>query len=229
MRIDKAYYTLAEVRASWPLPDSDIVYLAENGKLSLSVRVFGVPLEIGSIEETPEGEWFPVPHTQARFNGVLDLHPAHAFQVFRDGTALVSHFTAADGDYASMLPDCEAMEVRLGDLLVRKEERKRVEEVFGFVAGADDEGMFAVSEDYRKVWLGDELLQFGPIQAEVIRALHTADLAGDPWQNGKAVLSTAGSKSLRMADVFKSNADWRRLIESNQRGFYRLTATLGVK
>ena len=35
MKIDKAYYTLAEVRAHWPLPDPDIVYLAENGKLGL--------------------------------------------------------------------------------------------------------------------------------------------------------------------------------------------------
>lgn len=229
MKIDKAYYTLAEVRAHWPLPDPDIVYLAENGKLSLSVRVFGIPLEIGSIEETPEGEWFPVPHTQARFNGVLDLHPAHAFHVFRDGSAAVTNFLAADGDYASILPDCEAVEVRLGDLLVRKEERKRVEEEFGLAANVEGSMMFAVSEDYRKVWLGDELLQFGPIQAEVIRVLHRAHLAGDPWQNGKAVLSTAGSKSLRIADVFKSNPDWRRLIESNQRGFYRLTAALRAK
>ena len=46
--------------------------------------------------------------------------------------------------------------------------------------------------------------------------------AGAPWQNGKAILSRAGSKSLRMADVFKSQKAWRNLIRSDRRGGYRL-------
>ena len=53
-------------------------------------------------------------------------------------------------------------------------------------------------------------------------ALHEAAQAGEPWQNGKAILSRAGSKSLRMADVFKSQKDWRHLIRSDRRGGYRL-------
>ena len=36
-----------------------------------------------------------------------------------------------------------------------------------------------------------------------MRALHEAAQAGAPWQNGKAILSRAGSKSLRMADVLQ--------------------------
>lgn len=55
-----------------------------------------------------------------------------------------------------------------------------------------------------------------------MRALHEAAQAGEPWQNGKAILSRAGSKSLRMADVFKSQKDWRHLIRSDRRGGYRL-------
>jgi hypothetical protein len=34
--------------------------------------------------------------------------------------------------------------------------------------------------------------------------------------------SSAGSRSLKMADVFKSKKDWPLLIESNGRGAYRL-------
>ncbi len=55
-----------------------------------------------------------------------------------------------------------------------------------------------------------------------MRALHAAAQGGSPWQNGKAILSRAGSKSLRMADVFKSQKDWRNLIRSDLRGGYRL-------
>ena len=64
--------------------------------------------------------------------------------------------------------------------------------------------------------------RLGPIQAQVIRALHEAACAGEPWQSGKAILSAAGSKSLKMSDVFKSQKQWRSLIESNGRGNYRL-------
>jgi hypothetical protein len=135
---------------------------------------------------------------------------------------VVTHFLAADGDYASVLPDCEAVEVRLGDLLVRREERKRVEEEFGLVAGAEGSMTFTASEDYREVRIEDLHFHFGRIQAEVIRALHAAQLAGDPWQSGKSILTAAGSRSLRMADVFKSKSGWRRLVLSNRHGFYRI-------
>ena len=55
-----------------------------------------------------------------------------------------------------------------------------------------------------------------------MRILHAAALRGDPWQSGKAMLSQAGSRSLKMADVFKSKKDWPLLIESNKREAYRL-------
>ena len=64
----------------------------------------------------------------------------------------------------------------------------------------------------------------GPASSDydTIRALHEAALRGEAWQSGKAILSSAGSKSLRMADVFKSQQDWRELIRSDRRGGYRL-------
>ena len=46
--------------------------------------------------------------------------------------------------------------------------------------------------------------------------------AGEPWQSGKAILAAAGSRSLKMSDVFKSKKNWRLLIESDGRGAYRL-------
>ena len=45
---------------------------------------------------------------------------------------------------------------------------------------------------------------------------------GEPWQSGKAILAAAGSRSLKMSDVFKSKKNWRLLIESDGRGAYRL-------
>ena len=56
--IDKAYFTLEELEERWRLPHRDLVYLAENGLLRLSVRLFGVGMEFGVYEEGADGEWF---------------------------------------------------------------------------------------------------------------------------------------------------------------------------
>ena len=49
--IDKAYFTLEELEERWQLPQRDLVYLAENGLLRLSVRLFGVEIECVSTPE----------------------------------------------------------------------------------------------------------------------------------------------------------------------------------
>ena len=193
-----------------------------------------MPIEISTVEEDIDGTPFVVPHTHTRYSGVLDLHAQDAFRVFRDGTAIIHNFLAPDGDGVSLLPGADEIEVRQRDLLVRKEERERYERAMGFVAGkpsrekpAEDEAAspsppFWHSPDYREVRLGPDSFHLGAIQAEVVRALHAAHLAGDPWQSGKLLLTAAGSKSLKMVDVFKSQPGWRRLILSNHRGDYRL-------
>jgi hypothetical protein len=226
MKIEKSYFTLGEIRERWCMTEADIAYLAENGELPVSVRVCRLPVEIASLEETAEGERFSVPHTHTRFSGVLDLYADDAFRVFQERSAIVSDFLAPDGDYVSVLPDCEAVEVRQDKLLVRTQERDRFETQS---RSAGPTMGVAASDDYRKVWVDGELVQLGRIQAEVVRALHTAQRARDPWQSGKEILTAAGSKSLRMADVFKSKPAWRRLIHSNRCGFYRLAVALRPK
>ena len=59
MEIEKAYFTLPEILDRWSISEADLIYLAENDKLRLSVRVFGVPLELGDYEETDDGRALP--------------------------------------------------------------------------------------------------------------------------------------------------------------------------
>ena len=81
---------------------------------------------------------------------------------------------------------------------------------------------FHASADFHHVRCNGHEFQLGPIQAQVVRILHAAAKRGEPWQSGKAVLGEAGSRSLKMSDIFKSKKDWPLLIESNGRGAYRL-------
>ncbi len=85
MHIDKSYFTLPEILERWQITEADLIYLAENDKLRLSVRVFGVPMEFGDIEEDERGEPYKVPWEQSYHSGLLDLHARDVFQLFRCG------------------------------------------------------------------------------------------------------------------------------------------------
>ena len=224
MHIEKLYFTLPEVLERWQVSETDLIYLAENDKLRLSVRVFGVQMEFGDVEETADGEPFRVPWKQSRYSGLLDLHASDVFQLFRCGEVHLESFRMPTADYATTWGDAKPVLVMIGDLLLRREERDRFEIETGFALGGKpmEEGTFIHSADYLEVRCNGYRFKLGPIQAEVVRALQGAAQQGRPWQSGKAILSSAGSRSLRMADVFKSQKDWRQLIRSDRRGGYRL-------
>lgn len=224
MHIDKLYFTLPEILDRWQITEADLIYLAENDKLRLSVRVFGAPIEFGDYEETADGDRHRVPWEQSHYSGLLDLHARDVFQLFRCGEVHLETFRTPKADYATIWGDAPPVLIMIGDLLLRRNERDRFEVETGFAPGGPrmEEATFIHSADYFEVRCNGCRFKLGPIQAEVVRALHEATQAGAPWQNGKVILSRAGSKSLRMADVFKSQKDWRHLIRSDRRGGYRL-------
>jgi hypothetical protein len=81
MHIDKSYFTLPEILERWQITEADLIYLAENDKLRLSVRVFGAPMEFGDYEEGADGEPCRVPWEQNYYSGLLDLHARDVFQL----------------------------------------------------------------------------------------------------------------------------------------------------
>lgn len=224
MHIEKSYFTLPEILERWQITEADLIYLAENDQLRLSIRVFSVPIEFGDVEEDPRGGSFKVPWEQSNYSGLLDLHARDVFQLFRCGEIHLESFRTPKADYAERLSDGPPVLVMIGDLLLRRDERDRFEIETGFSSDGQqtDEPIFIHSADYLELRCNGRRFKLGPIQAEVVRALHEAAQVGAPWQNGKAILSRAGSKSLRMADVFKSQKDWRHLIRSDRRDGYRL-------
>lgn len=224
MEIEKAYFTLPEVLDRWSMPEVDLVYLAENDQLRLSVRILNLAIEFGDYEETDDGQRFAIPTERSSYNGLLDLHVQDVFQLFRLGEVSITRFRTAKADYACFYGSRESLTIRKPDLMLRREERDRFEAATGFggASGMKLAGGFHASADYQSVRCHGREFRLGPIQAQVVRILHAAAKRGDPWQSGKAVLSQAGSRSLKMADVFKSKKDWPLLIESNGRGAYRL-------
>lgn len=224
MLIEKDYFTLVEVLEHWQMPRRDAVYLAENGELRLSVRVFHQRLEEGGFEQHDLAGSFRVPYRHFVHTGLLDLEERDAHALFRDSTVEVFSFHTPPNQYLEIHDDGLPLIVRESDLLVRHEERRRVEaKLFPRQAeSAPVAQSFSHSAEYRKVSIHGVEFTLGPIQAQVVRLLHknTRDKGG--WYSGKIVLEKAGSISIRMADVFKSQPHWRKLIESDRRGNYRL-------
>lgn len=224
MEIEKAYFTLPEVLARWSMSETDLAYLAETDRLRLSIRIHGLPVEFGDYEETDDGRHFSIPWEQGNFNGLLDLHVRDVFQLFRLGEVGVRHFRTERAGYACFWGGRETLTIRKPDLVLRSEERDRLEAETGFrgASGTRRADGFHASADYHHVRCIGQEFRLGPIQAQVVRILHAAAKRGEPWQSGKAVLAAAGSRSLKMSDVFKSKKNWPLLIESNGRGGYRL-------
>jgi hypothetical protein len=183
-----------------------------------------MPLEFGDYDEDIDGARFRVPHEQRHFSGLLDLHAGDVFHLYRSGEAHLIEFRHDITGYAGLMYDHAPIYVVIGDLLLRRDERDRFELKSGFRApGTKQEApTFIHSRDFKEVRCRGHLFQLGAIQSSVVRALHQAALAGQPWQSGKRILTSADSKCMRMADVFKSKTSWRQLIKSDGRGNYRL-------
>jgi hypothetical protein len=153
MEIEKAYFTLPEILDRWAISEADLIYLAENDKLRLSVRVFGVPLELGDYEETDGGEHFRIPIEQSHYSGLLELHARDVFQLFRVAELTVSDFRTPRSDYASICGDRDGVPLTIEDLLLRRVERDRFEAETGF-SGAETGPqlpVFSASPDYHEV------------------------------------------------------------------------------
>ena len=222
--IEKAYFTLEELEERWQLPHRDLVYLAENGLLRLSVRLFGVQMEFGVYEESADGEWFPVPQERSQLTGFQDLLERDVFRLFRQDQVDVARFHAPEQEYRDLIEPTQTVAIGREDLLVRREERDRVEAKHELVRKGSAPSLNQ-SNDYRQVRTAGLMFNLGPVQARVVKRLHQAATSSDPWCEGKFILGEAGSSSTRMADVFKSQPHWRRLIDSDGRGRYRLRLT----
>ena len=88
---------------------------------------------------------------------------------------------------------------------------------------------FRYYNNFTKLFAHGRLYHFGKVQAKVIKQLYEASFTDAPWLVGKVLLYNAGSGSSCMRDLFKSQAHLQQLIESDQRGSYRLKLPASYK
>jgi hypothetical protein len=221
--IDKEYFPLEEIESRWDLPWRDLVYLAENGLLKVSVRLYGVRIELGAYEEVDHDRWCNVPEDRVSFQGLQDILARDVYRLFHEGDIRVEQFDAPGDRYCHVLDPEAGVVVTKEELVVRREERDRVEAKHG-LGGVQraTESVFEQKNDFGNVILGERTYTLGPIQARVVGILYDAATTGSPWRHGQKVLAEAGSRCTRVSDLFKAQSGWRKLIQSDKRGKYRL-------
>ena len=212
--IDKEYFTLEEVLEETALPMRDLVYLAENGHVALSVLVYD--LYLGRVFEDTDPPVEPL-------TGLVDLTMRDAHRVLKHGAVAPDLVVVPPDEPTEIMSNLSPLRVTTNDLQVRKAERQKLISLSKRQTAATPGRAFTHSADYRLVQLNGETFHLGELQARIIRKLHESSLSGSPWQYGKQLLSAAGSQSTRIHDLFKSQgAGWTRLVISDGRGRYRL-------
>lgn len=219
----KDYFTFGELVAQWNMHKEDAAYLAENGHIQISVRVFGLLVEYGLIEPHDQVGSISCPTHQERIDGLLDLCPRDVHRILKYGEAEVAAFRTPDHEYCRIAREGVTLLVTVKELLVRSGERARVEAAH--LSAPDQAGpefAFEHSDEYRSIVIDGVKFELGYFQAQIVKVLHQAWLDGDPWRHGPSLLTAVGAGSPRLVDLFKSQPEWRRLIHSDGRGRYRL-------
>jgi hypothetical protein len=223
----KDYFGLSEVERRWRMKRTDTVYYAENGRVEISIRTHGLDIEEGTATH-PKAPWGRSTQRRLRHDGLLPLRAEDLSKVLRRGAALVVHFKAEPGHFRSVCPPSTPVSVRPPDLLISCAEAARFEEQLSSKGDSPAEReaikprSYQHAADFSEVTVDGRSYHFRGVQAGVVQRLYQLAAEGKPWVPGKQLLHDAGSRSLRVVDVFKRHPDWRDLIASDGGGLYRL-------
>ena len=226
----KSYFHLTELAECWDAPMPDLACYTLDGLLQIAVMTVGVCVDTGVFASTDRG-LVRIPQCEKVLHGPQPVVSSDLWPVFRTGSGPISRFKPQTPDgYMDLAQGVDPLVITLQDLLVTRSERERFEIAHGLVeklsadtaTDAAPTAVFIHREDYAEVVLNGEIFRLGPLQASVVRELHAAMQTANPWRSGKELLADSKAHKLRIVDVFKAKPNWRTLIASDGRGYYRL-------
>lgn len=213
---EKDYYYLEELDARG-VSLADIKYWLAKGHIEVSVWLDGVSLEFAH-KEIVDGKYVKTAEVIDDFYGLQQLHKRDVHDILRHGCKRLRQFCAYNGYHSIALEaEHESIELSDRDLVIPKDQlgkisSKKSNHPLGFVV--ENNGRYVRKEN--REW------HFSDMQAALIRALYDASLTESPWLNGKQTLHLIGAQTFRVKDLFKHQSNWRDLVESNGKGYYRL-------
>ena len=226
----KSYFHLTEIAERWNASIQDLACYTLDGLLELAIMTIGTRIETGRFDVSDHGV-FRVPEGERILNGPQPVVSSDLWPVFRTGAGRIARFKphSAEG-YIDLSEDVDPIAVTLQDLLVTRSERDRFESAHGLGTNEtsdqpstkSDEECFLHRNNYAEVVLNGEVFRLGLLQAAIVRELHQASQSENPWRHGKELLANSKAHTIRMVDLFKTKRNWRTMIASDGRGYYRL-------
>jgi hypothetical protein len=239
---NKSYFTLQSLACRWGASFDDIKYYIEHEALQVCCW-----LDYRDVMSyIPHKGKSAITCETKKFEGYVSVRACDARKVFRCGKYKLTSFLDFEDEarHISVAPHSKEVLISVNDLMVTLKERTRFEsendlepmEIQATQVNSESDkkqksklsqGLYINSRNCEYVYNGNPL-SFGAIQSNIIKQLAEARTTGKPWVHGKILLHKAGSQAIRMRDIFKSQAMWRELVESNKRGHYRLRDDLEV-
>lgn len=228
----KDYNKLEGLQKIWGVSQEDMFYTVENALLRTCVWLPLRYMERGIMKDK---KFIYEAHEPKE--GFVGVRPEDCRRICSTGRAKLNIFNSiCDDGYILRLayePPQPAIYVRISDLVVLQEDRKKFEESYDIAESNvmdlhpdKNEPRFIVSKDYRYIKLDGIEYHFGDVQARVIAQLHDAAQSHTQWVHSKTLLYESGSNAVCLRDLFKSNKNWVDVILSNKRGYYRLNVPL---
>ena len=221
---EKDYDRLQSLRQHWCLTEDDVYYAVENGLLPVCVWLPLRYMERGVVTEHRY-----IFEQYEHKEGFVGVRPEDFRRIASTGCAKLRIFRSANADghilRLAYEPPQPSLSVRIGDLVVLKADRREFEKSYRLETGTKASAPveeFTAEGDYRHVVMGGIEYRLGDVQAAIVQQLHDASVSRNQWVHGKTLLAGANSRALSVRDVFKSKADWRKIIASDGRGYYRL-------
>ncbi|MBF0354927.1 MAG: hypothetical protein HQL43_06810 [Alphaproteobacteria bacterium] len=124
------YFTLADLCERWDVKLPHIGALVLDGKLTISVGLSGVPVEVGEWFEVDTGEWQRLPSGWKHLTGIFDLSRNDAWAVIKHGLQAIESVVPIEPDnYIEIRRQDGHPEfvVAVDDLLIRRLEVERFE------------------------------------------------------------------------------------------------------
>lgn len=225
----KKYERLYVLQKQWKVSREDMFYAIEDAMLRVYVWLPLRYMEIGMIRERQF-----IYQNHEHIEGFVGVRAEDCHIIFSKGRARLRRFhSMAQPDQMMRLsdePPQPTISVRYNDLVVLQKDREQFEKAWELECEAnlaeETEDTFSHASDYRHVMLGGQEYRFGDNQARIVEMLHDASQSRNPWVHGKTLIYESGSQAARLRDVFKHQREWRNLIRSDDRGYYRLNVPL---
>lgn len=227
----REYFTLKEVSDRWNTSRERVCHYVETGKLTCSIWLRQTPIEMGQLKKQHNGKEVFQPEFEVWVKGFVGVSPEDCRMVFRDGEVNVLSFVSIrqKGYFLQFKKEKPDFCIKQQDLIVLRDEVERFEKTWLVQSSRPPDDnilplnqIFTHSDNYQTVTIRNKRFRFGMIQANVIQQLHEASKTKQPWIHGKILLDKAGSRCQQLKNLFSSKPDWRKCIESDGRGYYRL-------